>query len=55
MKAISILVAHDHEVVRGALCTLLETQPNWNTFEASDGGEALSKCDAQPQPQQLCA
>ena len=43
MKAISILVADDHEIVRRGLCTLLETQPFWKTVEAGDGEEAVCK------------
>ena len=42
--AFRILVADDHEVVRRGLCSLLQTQPEWEVCgEAADGREALAK------------
>ncbi len=42
--AFRILVADDHEVVRRGLCTLLQSQPDWQVCgEAIDGREAVEK------------
>jgi len=44
MKALRILVADDHEVVRKGLLALLQQQPEWQICgEASDGREAVTK------------
>ncbi len=44
MMPVRILVADDHEVVRGGLRTLLESQPGWEVCgEAGTGREALQK------------
>jgi len=44
MKALRILVADDHEVVRKGLLALLQQQPEWQVCgEASDGREAVAK------------
>ena len=44
MKALRILVADDHEVVRKGLLALLQQQPEWQICgEASDGREAVAK------------
>jgi DNA-binding NarL/FixJ family response regulator len=44
MKALRILVADDHEVVRRGLCSLLAMQPDWEVCgEARDGREAVEK------------
>ena len=44
-SAVSILIADDHEVVRRALCRLLETQAGWTTIEAQNGHEAVHNAD----------
>jgi DNA-binding NarL/FixJ family response regulator len=50
MKALRILVADDHEVVRRGLTSLLQSQPDWEVCgEASDGREAVEKA-VQLQP-----
>jgi DNA-binding NarL/FixJ family response regulator len=42
MKALRILVADDHEVVRRGLCALLSTRSDWEVCaEAADGREAV--------------
>lgn len=43
MKAVSILVADDHEILRRGVCSLLETQANWKSLQAGDGHEAVLK------------
>ncbi len=44
MKAVRILVADDHEVVRHGLRRLLETRPGWQVCgEAATGTEAVAK------------
>ncbi len=44
MNSLRILVADDHEVVRRGLCSLLESQPEWQVCgEAADGRELLRK------------
>ena len=50
MKAISILVADDHGLVRSGARTLLERQPGWKVIgEAADGREAVLKAkELQP-------
>jgi DNA-binding NarL/FixJ family response regulator len=47
-KEITILVADDHAMVRRSLCDLLETQPGWKTLEASNGNEAVSISQGNP-------
>ncbi len=43
MKAIRIVLADDHRVVRKGLCLLLESQPEFSVVaEASDGREAVA-------------
>jgi DNA-binding NarL/FixJ family response regulator len=45
--AVRILVADDHEVVRRGLCTLLQSQPEWEVCgEAGDGREAVAKAQS---------
>jgi DNA-binding NarL/FixJ family response regulator len=42
---VSIVVADDHEVVRGGFAALLDTQPDFTVLgTASDGGEAVRVC-----------
>jgi DNA-binding NarL/FixJ family response regulator len=42
---VSIVVADDHEVVRGGFAALLDTQPDFTVVgTASDGGEAVRVC-----------
>lgn len=44
MKAVRILIADDHSIVRRGLRTLLEAQPGWRVCgEAADGREAVEK------------
>ncbi len=44
MRAVQILLADDHEVVRKGLRALLESQPGWKVIaEATDGREAVEK------------
>ena len=44
MKALSILIADDHEVVRRGIRNLLEARPEWKIVgEASTGPEAIDK------------
>jgi len=44
MRAVSILIADDHAVVRRGLRALLETEPGWKVVgEAEDGREAVEK------------
>jgi DNA-binding NarL/FixJ family response regulator len=43
MESLRLLVADDHEVVRGGVKWLLETQPGWQVMaEASNGREAVA-------------
>jgi DNA-binding NarL/FixJ family response regulator len=42
MRALRLLVADDHDIVRKGLCTLLGSQPGWQiAAEARDGREAV--------------
>jgi len=44
MRAVHILLADDHEVVRKGLRALLEAQPGWKVIaEATDGRDAVEK------------
>ena len=44
MRAVHILLADDHEVVRKGLRALLEAQPSWKVIaEATDGRDAVEK------------
>ncbi len=44
MTALRILVADDHEIVRGGLRALLESRPDWEVCgEATNGREAVQK------------
>jgi DNA-binding NarL/FixJ family response regulator len=44
MKPLSILIADDHALIRRAMRTLLESQPNWQVCgEGQNGREALEE------------
>ena len=44
MTALRIFMADDHEVIRKALVSLLQAQPNWSICgEAAEGHEAVKK------------
>jgi DNA-binding NarL/FixJ family response regulator len=44
MEAFRILIADDHEVVRGGIRTMLEAHPGWEVCaEAADGREAVER------------
>lgn len=47
MKPIRILLADDHNVIRGGLRLLLEKQPGFTVVaEAADGRQAVTQCEA---------
>src|SRR5438477_11571293 len=44
MTALRIFMADDHEVIRKALVSLLQAEPNWSICgEAAEGHEAVKK------------
>jgi len=45
MPSLRILVADDHEIVRGGICAILQKHPGWQVCgEVADGRLAVAKC-----------
>jgi DNA-binding NarL/FixJ family response regulator len=45
MPSLRILVADDHEIVRGGICAILQKHPGWEVCgEVADGRLAIAKC-----------
>jgi YesN/AraC family two-component response regulator len=46
MRAVSVLIADDHEIVRRGLRALIQEQPGWQVVaEAIDGREAVAQAE----------